>query len=960
MASGELASILVRLTADASDFLEKMNQANTGLKDFAVGAAGLAAAGTVIGTALTAATEYASKYETGIFNLSQRTGIATETISALSLAAEAQGKTLESVEVAFRKLGLEAGNAALGQKKAVEVFDALKVSVKDSSGRLKELNDLFPEVSNALSKVGDSTKAVALSNDLYGRSSLTLLPVLGGGIDKLNQFAEVATRTGVMVTEAQAEQGKAFQLTQLMAENAFKGLAIAVGTQLMPALADFARGLESDVEAMTKLVSAHPILVDAVANLAIGLAGTGGLLLAISGVAAAFNYLTTTFAAAGGGFVAIGGMFAILGSIAYTFRYDLAEIITLIGSKLAGALSVVAGPLATLAGKAGFGGLRDTLMDMKFSLEENSKNWMDQSIQFSHTVEAVNPLDAALKTLMMSLKGIGDGHYDGTGKVTEFQKAVDRLVDSVTGEIKKGPELVAALEQMENAHVDDGLIVDKLGPKIIAYTDEMLRQGKTLDAVTQYYRDLTIQRNVDTSSAERQFDTSGKLGEAYKNQVFQMRDYIQQYQIGHLELETVDKNYENAMKASIAAAADFLKATHKDELKDKIDLINQTISADDTYAHKLRDLTVATADMKKHEQTAYSEFVFANEFLITMSENGANAEQLKALQEALDEKKITWQKYSDEVRKLTGETTKELERYWAHFYTSQDQAQQKMEFDMAASLGNITSKFTSAFNDIIFSGEKWVDDVGKVVNHAGQHLQTFAEKFHDAMVGLFQSTAKEMMKAFEDGLLNPLTNSLKLLGKNIADTLSSAVGGGGGVGGGLLAGLSGLGAAVPIIGGAIALGGLLGKLLGGGQSDYEKWVSKEQSAGWQVTSQGVAQKLNSSGQYYDKEFYLGSYAEGANYIPMDGLAFLHQGEAVIPAGMNGWVQNQNIAQPYVQSAQFQTVPFQPPQDTSSQKILANIALALEKGAVIMLDGVKVGNMLYGISRDGGIQLTGVR
>lgn len=923
MPSGELATILVRLTADASDFIEKMDQANTGLKDFAIGAAGLTAAGTLIGAALTGAAEYASKYETGIFNLSQRTGIATETISALSLAAEAQGKTLDSVEVAFRKLGLEAENAALGQRKAVEVFNAIGVSVKDSSGRLKELSELFPEVNEGLSKVGNSTLQVGLANDLYGRSSLTLLPVMGGGIDKLNQFAEVATRTGVMVTEAQAEQGKAFQLTQLMAENAFRGLAITVGTVLMPALADFARGLEGDLEAMSKLVAAHPVLIDAVANLAAGLAGAGGLMLAIAGTAAAFKYMTTTFAEAGGGFVLIGGYFAVLGSLAYTFRYELAEIITAIGSKLAGAIAVVAGPLATLAGKAGFDGLHDSLMGVKFSLEENSKNWMDQSVQFSHTVETVNPLDAALKSLMMILKGIGDGHLDGVPKVTEFQKAVDRLVDSVTGEIKAGPTLVAAIEMMMNAHVDEGLIVDKLGTKIIAYTDELLRQGKALDAVTQYQRDLAIQRGVDTTNAERQFDQAVKFGLALENQVFQMREYIQQYTLGHAELEIVDKRYENALKDSIAASADFLKATYKDELKDKIDLINQTISADSTYSSKLRDISIALTETKKNEEQSYADFVLATEALLTAFENGTNAEQLKALKEALDEKKITWQKFSDEVRKLTGEDTRTLEQYWTHFYTSQDQAQQDMEFGMARAMGNITTNIAGELSKDIIHWSGWADSLKKIAN----------------------DVSEQMLQAFMKGLLNPLNNALENLGKSIADTLSKAVGGGGGAGGGLLAGLTGIGGAIPLIGGAIALGGLLGGLLGGGQSNYQKWVEAEQKAGWQITSQGVAQKLSSNGLYYDKEFYQGSYAAGTAYVPQTGVYQLHKGEAVIPEGTEGWIQNGYVSNGFVSSPQYQSVASGT--ENESTGILWQILDALTKrppDLILSVDGQELGRI----------------
>ncbi len=214
-----------------------------------------------------------------------------------------------------------------------------------------------------------------------------------------------------------------------------------------------------------------------------------------------------------------------------------------------------------------------------------------------------------------------------------------------------------------------------------------------------------------------------------------------------------------------------------------------------------------------------------------------------------------------------------------------------------------------------------------------------AKTWAQAMTDMATSTAKSMARAFLDGLFSPLTDLLKQAGKQFADWASGALGSIGKVSGagssssagGAAGGLGSLGSAIPIIGGAIALGGIIGSLFGG-SSQYQDWVKAEQNAGYTVVSQGLAEKLDGYGNATSATWYTGSYETGTPSVPQTGPAFLHQGERVVTASDNQ-----------------QLVP-----------LLQAILTELQKSGTIVLNGAQVGTALYGATRNAGMSLAGVR
>src|SRR5579862_8353211 len=295
---GTLASILVKISADATEFLDGLAKSQKAAKDFAESGAILAAGGTAIVGALTAMSEKAAGFGSEIYLAEQRTGVAADTLSGLKLAAESVGGSLDSVTLGLRKLATDAENASNGNKSAADLFSRLGVSVLDAGGHVKDMNVLLPEVTDALSHVSNNTELAADAQALFGKGGAALLPILSQGSAGLTAYSDKAKETGQSVTDMQAAQSRAFSLAQEDAEKALGGIAMAIGQVFLPAMTDLTNSVTSHLETIHQWVTDYPQVVELVMNLGLALTGGGGLLLAIAGVTAAAGLFATTLGAA--------------------------------------------------------------------------------------------------------------------------------------------------------------------------------------------------------------------------------------------------------------------------------------------------------------------------------------------------------------------------------------------------------------------------------------------------------------------------------------------------------------------------------------------------------------------------------------------------------------------------------------------------------------------------------------
>ena len=111
--------------------------------------------------------------------MSRRTGMSVEALSALKYAAGQSGVEMEAVETGVRKMQRAIVESAAGSRQASEAMLQLGLSIGD-------LKDLSPQrqfelIADRLSKVQNPTLRAAIAMHIFGRAGTELLPVIEGG-----------------------------------------------------------------------------------------------------------------------------------------------------------------------------------------------------------------------------------------------------------------------------------------------------------------------------------------------------------------------------------------------------------------------------------------------------------------------------------------------------------------------------------------------------------------------------------------------------------------------------------------------------------------------------------------------------------------------------------------------------------------------------------------------------------
>lgn len=172
-----------------------------------------------------------------LMDVSESSGIAVEQLSALKLATDIEGVSIEQLSGSLNKFNKSVVSAAEGVGTGKEAFDALGISVTNTDGTLKNNYDLIEEVAEALSQLQDGAEKTALAQDLFGKSGVKLLPILNGGRQGLQDFSKEAERMGLIISGKTAEDAGKFNDSLGRLQLSFVGLSNVVAGEVADDLA---------------------------------------------------------------------------------------------------------------------------------------------------------------------------------------------------------------------------------------------------------------------------------------------------------------------------------------------------------------------------------------------------------------------------------------------------------------------------------------------------------------------------------------------------------------------------------------------------------------------------------------------------------------------------------------------------------------------------------------------------
>lgn len=167
-----------------------------------------------------------------IDRLSKVAGMSAEQFQKMQYAAKMMDVNSEDLAVGMKKLSVNMDEASRGAGDAAKWFEAMGVSVKDTSGGLKPLDKIMTEIADNFSKWEDGPKKIAIAVDLFGRSGEKLIPFLNKGSAGMKEFYQEAEKLGIVLDEKLIKKGSELEdkfKKSMAAWDAFK-MKIVVGT----------------------------------------------------------------------------------------------------------------------------------------------------------------------------------------------------------------------------------------------------------------------------------------------------------------------------------------------------------------------------------------------------------------------------------------------------------------------------------------------------------------------------------------------------------------------------------------------------------------------------------------------------------------------------------------------------------------------------------------------------------
>jgi len=164
--------------------------------------------------------------------MSERTGVAVETLSELQFAAKLNGRSLEDVQNALTRVAVKATEAATGNKTSALAFDALSVSVKNADGSMRTSLDITEDIGAAFRDITDPTLKAALAVEFFGRQGPLLVPL----IEKMEETRQEARNLGGVIGADFAANSAEFNDNIDKMTFMAQGFAAAIMKEVVPSM----------------------------------------------------------------------------------------------------------------------------------------------------------------------------------------------------------------------------------------------------------------------------------------------------------------------------------------------------------------------------------------------------------------------------------------------------------------------------------------------------------------------------------------------------------------------------------------------------------------------------------------------------------------------------------------------------------------------------------------------------
>jgi hypothetical protein len=345
-----MGGVFVEIGADAAKFYGAFRGVNkeigkVGKSIQSAGKQMTALGAGIVGPIFASAAAFAAVGST-LYDMSKRTGVATEALSVLQFAANQTGTDMGGVETAVKKMQKAIFAAGNGSKEAAESLAMVGLSAGDLAGLTADQQ--MGKIADGLMAIEDPGTRAAVAMQIFGKSGTAILPMLEGGSAGMAAFADEAKRLGLVMDSETAAKADALGDAIDAVKASMKMAFITVGAAVAPMLTQMAQGLAILAANAGKFIGENQQFVGVVLKGGAALVVLGGAIYgvgtALKGLSAAISVVQQSLgllSVLASPIFLIGAAIVAAGVAAYQFRGQIAGAFSGIGGYAAQAAGVI-------------------------------------------------------------------------------------------------------------------------------------------------------------------------------------------------------------------------------------------------------------------------------------------------------------------------------------------------------------------------------------------------------------------------------------------------------------------------------------------------------------------------------------------------------------------------------------------------------------------------------------------
>ncbi|MBQ0166107.1 MAG: hypothetical protein KBT02_03230 [Treponema sp.] len=176
-----------------------------------------------VGAAIFETAQNAAEFADEINTLSTQTGIDPKLLQEFKYLSELLDVDVDTFTGSMAKLVKNMNTARKGTGDAAIAFEKLGISITESNGELRNNQDVFFEVIDALGQMANETERDAMAMAIFGKSAQDLNPLIEAGAEALARGAVEAERYGRVYSDEEREKLNNFNDSLYRLKNVFEG-----------------------------------------------------------------------------------------------------------------------------------------------------------------------------------------------------------------------------------------------------------------------------------------------------------------------------------------------------------------------------------------------------------------------------------------------------------------------------------------------------------------------------------------------------------------------------------------------------------------------------------------------------------------------------------------------------------------------------------------------------------------